>query len=63
MDALESNNPDCVRAMIAAGAKLDSVACSDAVTEADPAVKGMTVRQAAEKHKQLIDPETAKLLQ
>ena len=63
MDALESNNPDCARAMIAAGAKLDSVAYSDAVDKTDPSVKGLTVRQAAKKNRQLIDPETAKLLE
>ena len=63
MDALESNNPDCARAMIAAGAKLDSTAYSDAVGKTDPSVKGLTVRQAAKKNRQLIDPETAKLLE
>jgi len=61
LEALKSNNPDCVRAMIDAGAKLNALAFSED-SQLSTNSRGWTVRQTAKKHMELIDPETAELL-
>ncbi|HSC81786.1 MAG TPA: hypothetical protein VLC08_15615 [Chitinolyticbacter sp.] len=46
-EALISKNPDCVRALLAAGAKPDALMYPESFAKADPSVKGKTVRQQA----------------
>ncbi|HCD2062555.1 TPA: hypothetical protein NBJ75_004706, partial [Serratia marcescens] len=67
LESLTSNNPDCVKALLAAGADKDALAFPAEYVAADPSVKGKTVRQnilgAAEKYPDLYSPEIVALFQ
>ncbi|QCZ31168.1 hypothetical protein D8Z79_004365 [Escherichia fergusonii] len=46
-ESLVTNNPDCVRALLKKGANMDAMAYPDSAAQADPSVKGKTVRELA----------------
>ncbi|WP_175821464.1 ankyrin repeat domain-containing protein [Burkholderia sp. BCC0419] len=66
-EAASSDNPDCVKALLDAGAKKTALAFSESYVAADPSVKGKTVQQyvlsAAKKYPSLYSPEIVKLFE
>ncbi|HIE1300340.1 MULTISPECIES: ankyrin repeat domain-containing protein [Burkholderia] len=66
-EAATSANPDCVKALLDAGAKKTALAFADSYVAADPSVKGKTVQQivlsSAKKYPSLYSPEIVKLFE
>lgn len=65
LEAAITKNPDCVKALLAAGANPDAIAYPDEYIKTDPAAKGMTVRKNilkyAKKYPTNYDKATLKL--
>ncbi len=66
-EAATSDNPDCVQALLDAGAKKTAPAFSQSYIAVDPSVKGRTVQQSvlssAKKYPSLYSPEIVKLFE
>jgi len=65
LEATLTKNPDCVKALLAAGAQPDAIAYPDEYIKADPNAKGVTVRQdilkSAKEYPSIYDPVTLRL--
>lgn len=66
-EAARSQNPDCVKALLDAGAKKTALAFPESYVAADPSVKGKTVQQtvlsSAKEYPSLYTPEIVKLFE
>lgn len=62
-NSLSKGNPDCVRALIQAGANLDSYAYPKTVWLQDPGVKEKTVRQLAKEDSKYLSPGVRRVLE